>query len=282
MIHMGLIGFPLAHSYSQRLHERALDVLGLEGKYHLWEIPPLPQGKEELISKLKDLREGHLKGANVTIPHKRSVLYFVDRLTPMAQAVGAVNTLYLDPQRDHVVGENTDSPGFWVDVRKVLLTVRKGEKPRALILGAGGAARAATHALLTHGWSVSIAARRISQAESVAKHFGDQGRAVEVYHLSERASLKLEACRLIVNATPVGMAPDTASSPWPQSWEFPKKALVYDLVYNPAQTLFMRQARGGGLEVRNGLGMLVEQAALAFKRWTGAEPPRREMLEVVR
>jgi len=281
MIRLGLIGFPLEHSYSQYLHERALESAGLEGTYRLWEVPPLPGSREELLVKLSSLREGTIRGINVTIPHKESILPFIDRLTPTARAVGAVNTLFRDPQKDRLIGENTDSPGFWADVRKGWGKEKGGENRRALVLGAGGAARAVIHALITRDWSVTVAARRILQAENIARYFAGHGGAVEACHLSEHVLPGVESCRLIVNATPVGMAPDTNRSPWPPTWEFPRTGAVYDLVYNPPQTEFMRQAEEQGLEARNGSGMLVEQAALAFRCWTGVEPRRSELLEVL-
>ncbi len=282
MIRLGLIGFPLGHSLSRRLHERALEVLGMEGRYDLWEVPPLPEGREALFSRLEALREGRVAGINVTIPHKESILPYVDHLTPTAQAIGAVNTLWFDSQAAQLVGENTDSPGFWADVQKLLPEEWEGENRQALILGAGGGARAAAHALLTHGWLVSVAARRISQAEEISRHLGDSRGEVKPCLLSEDILPELETCRLIVNATPVGMVPDIKNSPWPHSWEFPKEAVVYDLVYNPARTCFMQQAEAQGLKARNGLGMLVEQAALAFQCWTDREPPRGEMFKAIR
>lgn len=281
MIRLGLIGFPLDHSFSQGLHERALRTSGLEGTYRLWEVPPLPRGREKLLGILDLLREEKIRGINVTIPHKESILPFIDRLTPTAWAVGAVNTLYLHPDRGWLIGENTDSPGFWADAQRGLGQGEDGGERRALVLGAGGAARAVIHALITRGWSVCVAARRTSQAECVSRHFAGQGRAVDACHLSEQVWCGMEDCRLIVNATPVGMAPDTDCSPWPSTWEFPRTGMVYDLVYNPPQTEFMKQAEEQGLEVRNGSGMLVEQAALAFRYWTGVEPPRKELLDVI-
>lgn len=281
MIELGLIGYPLEHSWSKDLHEQAMQVLGMEGNYHLWEAPPSSQGQEIIASRLRALREGKIDGFNVTIPHKETLLSHMDRLTQGARAIAAVNTVFLDPGGE-VVGENTDGPGFWADVHRVLPSAGGKKQRRALILGAGGAARAVAYALSTREWEVGVAARRVSQAESLAAQFRDQPGKVEGHPLTDRAALDSAAYDLIVNATPVGMDPDAGRSPWPDSWTFPTHGVAYDLVYNPPQTPFLQQAEDRGLKAVNGLGMLVEQAALAFECWTGVDPPREEMLRAVR
>lgn len=281
-VQLGLIGFPLQHSESQKLHEHALLALNLEGSYRLWEIKPGPDGLKALASRVQALREGRIQGLNVTIPYKEIILPLVDSLSPAAQAVGAVNTLYREPSASRVVGHNTDSPGFWKDLQNLLSWNEHGTQPSALILGAGGAARAVTHALTSRHWTVTVAARRPDQAERLAADFQNQPGNVIAWHLDPRVEPDPTGCRLIVNATPVGTAPETHRSPWPEAWTLPADSAVYDLVYHPRDTLFMKQARKHELPVRNGLGMLVEQAALAFSRWTGQKPPRDIMRRAVR
>lgn len=279
MIRLGLIGHPLNHSYSRILHERALQVMGEEGSYQLWDIPPSPHVSELLQARMHALRKGTIQGLNVTIPYKEKVLPHVDGMTSRAQAIGAVNTLFRD-EEGRVVGDNTDSPGFWRDVRR-LLPASVERQPKALILGAGGGARAVAHAVLDQGWKVAVAARRITQADQLSGHFEDGHGPLQTCSLSPYIPLPVEEVTLIVNATPVGMAPDRDTSPWPDNWRFPPGAAVYDLVYNPPRTRFLEQARDRGLKTRNGIGMLVEQAALAFRRWTGVDPPREDMRRAV-
>lgn len=279
---LGLIGYPLGSSYSRQLHEQALKALNLEGSYQLWEIPPGPDELEELTSRVEALREGKLGGINVTIPYKETVLPLADRLTPAARTIGAVNTLYREPGGNQVMGDNTDSPGFWTDLQQLLPPERQKGGGSALVLGAGGAARAVTYALASRSWRVTVAARRAAQAEELAADFRDLPGSVWPVPLTSRDGPSTTGCGLIVNATPVGMAPGLNLSPWPDYWSFPRGCVVYDLVYNPRETSLMKQAGEVNLPVRNGLGMLIEQAALAFAHWTGQPPPREIMSRTVR
>ena len=285
---LGLIGFPLGHSLSPRLHAAALEALHLTGEYCLYPVPPLPEGRAALEVLLERLRVGELQGLNVTIPHKQTVLGYLDELLPSARAVGAANTLLSRDGR--LVGENTDAAGFSRDLERSLGLKLRERAGTALVLGAGGAARAAVFALVDAGWEVMLAARRLEQGLTLARSFNsgdDQNHgagAVRPYSLEELpavlAGMK-EPPGLIVNATPVGMAPNSAGSPWPAGLPLPSGAAVYDLVYNPPQTALVRAAQRAGLPAAGGLGMLVEQAALAFELWTGQRPPREPMWAAV-
>jgi shikimate dehydrogenase len=274
--HLGLIGYPLGHSLSPQLHRAALAAAGLAGEYCLYPIAPTPEGREEIGCLIDDLRQGRLQGLNVTIPHKQNVLPFVDRQTLMAQAVGALNTLYASTDTDgmqHVTGDNTDVPGFLWDLRRL---VGKAVG-RALVLGAGGSARAVVYALATSGWQVNILARRGEQATQLADEIGIaagfqvrlQSGSLDVPTLRYAS----EDCDLLVNTTPLGMVPNTGSCAWPENLAFPKNAAVYDLIYNPLETRLVQRARQAGKLASSGAGMLVAQAATAFHRWTGLEPP---------
>jgi shikimate dehydrogenase len=280
----GLIGYPLGHSLSPQIHGAALHALGISGEYSLYPVPPLPEGHAELARLLKRVRRGEIHGLNVTIPHKQNVMPLLDELTPAAQTIGAVNTIFLRDQT--LIGDNTDAPGFWVDLQQLAIGgEQKAESALrtphfALILGAGGSARAVAYALLTHDWHVSLMARRVEQAQELCEQwsvFSDQLSVVD----SDHRSLTTDNFGLIVNTTPVGMHPHIDASPWPEGLFFPKNAAVYDLVYNPRETLLVRQARTAGLPAITGLGMLVEQAALAFERWTGLDAPHTAMREAV-
>ena len=272
MIHLGLIGYPLSHSLSPRIHEAAFTALALHGEYRLYPVAPGETGR--LAELTNAMRNGEIHGLNVTIPHKQAIIPLIDGLTISAQAIGAVNTLYLE--KGQLIGHNTDAPGFLADQAKFLKNT--GIDKNALVLGAGGAARAVVYALLQDGWKVKLAVRRadFDQAEALIKSFEHQANAgpMEVVLLEAGDLSRLESTiHFIVNATPIGMFPDTEASPWPSGLPLPKGSAVYDLVYNPRQTCLVREAQAAGLQATTGLGMLVEQAALSFACWTGREAP---------
>jgi shikimate dehydrogenase len=270
---LGLIGWLLEHSLSPQLHHAGLDALGLKGEYRLYEIPPLPAGEEMLATLLEKVRRGQIHGLNVTIPHKQNVIPLLDELTPVAEAIGAVNTIFA--LGDRLVGDNTDAPGFWKDASRHL-NVHTFERTRALILGAGGSARAVAYALLRQDWKLTIAARRAEQAQVLCDQFSALSGQISTEKLNNypRSS---HHYTLLVNCTPVGMHPDMDASPWPEDLPFPPQAAVYDLVYNPRETCLVRDARAAGLSAVTGLGMLVEQAALSLERWVGQPVPREAM-----
>ena len=273
MTSLGLIGFPLGHSLSPRIHNTALQSCGLEGSYSLFPIHP--EDKQALEALLNRVRSGEIHGLNVTIPHKQNVISLLDELTPTARSIGAVNTIYW--RKNKLIGENTDAPGFLADLKKSLAakTQRHGDL-RALVLGAGGSARAVVYALVKDGWDVTIVARRRQQAQELVLQFGS-AKAIN-FNLP---SLQRSNLGLIVNTTPVGMTPNVDQSPWPEKTAFPAQAVVYDLVYNPRETKLVREARCEGLTATTGLGMLIEQAALAFEIWTCTQPPRKVLFEAV-
>jgi shikimate dehydrogenase len=279
MIRLGLIGYPLGHSLSPVIHVAALQACGLEGSYSLFPIHP--DDKQSLKQLLDRVRRGEIAGLNVTIPHKQNVIEFIDELTPTAQAIGAVNTIYR--RDDTLIGENTDAPGFLADLKSFLTTeTRRHENLKALVLGAGGSARAVIYTLLKDGWKVTITARRLEQAQQLANSFTAGQVPASAYSLSSmganlHAKRLISDLSLIVNTTPVGMAPHIDGSPWPENLLFPPHAAIYDLVYNPRETKLVRDARSQGRRATTGLGMLIEQAALAFEIWTGQNPSREAL-----
>jgi shikimate dehydrogenase len=269
---LGLIGYPLGHSLSPTIHTAALKSCGLDGSYELFPVHP------DNIYGLKDLllrvRNGEIAGLNVTIPHKQNMIELLDELTPMAQAIGAVNTMYMRDGK--LIGDNTDAPGFLTDLKQTLAVSSSSPHPFALILGAGGSARAVVYALLHSGWQVTVAARRTEQAKQLAKVFKQYRLEITNYPLS---NFDLSNITLLVNTTPVGMAPNIGQSPWTENLPFPPHAAIYDLVYNPRETKLVRDACAQGRPAATGLGMLIEQAALAFELWTGHTPSRRVMMD---
>jgi shikimate dehydrogenase len=273
---LGLIGYPLGHSLSPQLHRAALAAAGLAGEYTLFAVPPTPEGRVEIGRLVGELRLGNLHGLNVTIPHKQNVLPFVDRQTVVALAVGALNTLYASSDSSgqvRVTGDNTDVPGFLWDLHRLVGAVTG----QALVLGAGGSARAVVYALAQSGWQVRVLARREEQASQLVKEIGASSGLEErlLAGCLDRKTLQqcTAGCDLLINTTPLGMIPNTAACPWPDDLNMPGQAAVYDLVYNPLETQLVQRARLAGLRACSGAGMLVAQAALAFKRWTEVEPP---------
>lgn len=270
---LGLIGYPLGHSLSPKIHAAALRACGLQGTYSLF---PIPSGdKPALQALLTRIRFGEIHGLNVTIPHKQSVIEFMDELTPTAKAIGAVNTIYF--RESKLIGDNTDAPGFLSDLKRVMSENQSSiaNRKSAIVLGAGGAARAVVYALLHDGWNVTLAARRIEQAQQLAKSFPGYNLSLTIFDLR---SLDFD---LIVNTTPLGMTPNIETSPLPKNMIFSKHTFIYDLVYNPRETKLVKDARTQGLFAATGLGMLIEQAALAFEKWTGANVDRTAMRKAV-
>jgi shikimate dehydrogenase len=284
----GLIGYPLGHSLSPQIHDAALRALGISGEYRLYPIPPLPEGQVGLASLLDRVRDREIQGLNVTIPHKQNVIPLLDELTAAAKTIGAVNTIFL---RDGVLlGDNTDAAGFWRDFQKLVERRTDSREsnyrlhPSALILGSGGGARAVVYALLTQGYEVTISARceDQTQAERLRDDLSQVGASIEIICLeTDYGSLRTDRFSFLVNCTPVGMHPLEDSSPWPDEILLPQYAAVYDLVYNPRETQLVKQALTAGLPATSGLGMLVEQAALAFERWTNLDCPRDAMRAAV-
>lgn len=176
-----------------------------------------------------------------------------------------------------IIGDNTDAPGFLRDVQEFMGS-DFGKRPSALVLGAGGSARAVVYALAEVGWTVAVGARRLAQAEALVTALA--GLVVGRLTAVPLTDIALRGLRpgLMVNCTPLGMAPMVDRSPWPDGLALPETA-VYDLVYNPRETRLVRAARAAGLPATSGLGMLIAQAALAFTRWTGVEVDFR-LLEI--
>ena len=274
MIHLGLIGYPLGHSLSPKLHAAALRSCGLKGDFSLFPIhPDDKQGLKDLLARTVS---GEITGLNATIPHKQNVIQFLDELTPTTKAIGAVNTIYLKDKK--LIGDNTDAQGFLTDLKPLVNPASFRLKPSALVLGAGGSARAVVYALFNDGWQVTIAARRIEQARQLVTSFTNCQLHIVDFTLSNIDLLNIS---LIVNTTPVGMTPNIDNSPWLENLPFPAHAAVYDLVYNPRETKLVRDACSQGLHATTGLGMLIEQAALAFEIWTGHNPSKKIMFESV-
>jgi shikimate dehydrogenase len=268
---VGLIGYPVEHSLSPVMHNSAFAALNLN-----WCYVPLPVPPERLGEAVAGLRAFGFVGANVTVPHKQAVMCFLDEVTPEAQAIGAVNAIVVSEER--TIGYNTDWQGFLTALAEGGLNP---QSKRAVVLGAGGAARAVVYALARAGAQVAVLNRTLSRAQALAQDFSP------LFPSSLRSlpltpqTLEVQAveAHLLVNTTPVGMWPEIDKSIWPEELAFPGHLTVFDLVYNPRQTRLLQQAEAAGAKGIGGLGMLVHQGAAAFELWAGEKAPVETMYE---
>jgi shikimate dehydrogenase len=266
-----LIGHPVAHSLSATMQQAAFDSLGIPATYELWDRAPA-----ELADAIAALRGDELLGANVTIPHKEKAAGLVDRLTEEAHATGAVNTITREGKR--LVGHNTDVPGF----RAALETlVGKQRMPRAaVVLGAGGGARAVIHGLISEGFQrIVVFNRHLHRGEAMVRFFARGAAHMELRAMPWHESIieaELAKSKVLVNATAVGLRADET----PVSGDvLPADLLVMDLVYNPLRTRLLREAEAAGCQVLGGDVMLLHQGAAAFTLWTGQPAPVELMRE---
>jgi len=259
---VGLIGWPVAHSVSPAMHNAAFGALGLDWQYDLLPAPP-----ERFAAAVAEWVAAGYRGFNVTIPHKGAALRLpqVRAISPAAEAIGAANTLTVEPDGS-LTADNTDWRGFADDLAAGGIAV---EGARCLVLGTGGSARAVIYALRAGGAVAITAISRQPGGRDGAAGYGDLARLAP-------------GADLVVNCTPTGMSPDVAASPWPEDVPFPGGAALVDLIYNPPVTRLMADAQAAGARTVGGLGMLVRQGALAFERWTGIAPPLAIMLEAAR
>jgi len=258
-----LIGHPVAHSLSGAMQQAAFDDQGIDATYELWDRPPI--GLPDAIG---EIRGDDFLGANVTIPHKERVVPLVDRLTEEGQATGAVNTITREGRR--LVGHNTDVPGFKVALDKL---IGRQKMPRqAIVLGAGGGARAVVFGLIRESFQrVVIFNRHLHRAEALVKHFGRSASHMELRAMPWHESIieaELAKSKVLVNATSIGLTGDVS----PISGEvLPPELFVLDLIYN--RTRLLRDAEAAGCIVSDGELMLLHQGAAAFTLWTGRPAP---------
>ncbi len=276
MMLTGLMGWPVGHSKSPAMHNAAFRAAGVDGFYAL-----LPVHPERVGEAVRGLRALGFRGANVTVPHKQAVIPHLDELTPVARAIGAVNTILVE-EDGRLVGTNTDAWGFARDLEAQGLDL-SALVGGALVLGAGGSARAVAYALASRRIPTHVLARRPEQvqalADALAPHL-PRGDLIQPHPWSHLPDLALTV-GLIVNCTPVGMTPHVDASPWPEDLSFRPGQALYDLVYNPPRTRLMAQAEAGGARAWNGLGMLVYQGARAWELWTDRPAPVEVMRAAV-
>lgn len=272
----GIFGHPLGHSISPAFQQAAFDHLGIDATYQAWETPP-----ETLGDAVSGLRADTYLGANVTIPHKQAVLRHLDTVEPLAASIGAVNTIVRDG--DRLIGHNTDAYGFVQSLRREADFQPAGK--RVVLIGAGGAARAAVHGLAQESIaSLVIANRTLGNAVSLADEMSNGLIDVHAVELNpEPLEAHCSTADLIVNTTSIGMfhGPADGRSPIPQAL-IPGGCLVYDIVYNPQDTPLLKAARLAGAQTLGGLPMLVYQGAASFELWTGLSAPVSVMLDAAR
>ena len=261
-----LIGDPVEHTMSPPMHnaafsERALDYIYL----------PFRVRADDLANAVNGLKALNVRGFNVTIPHKVTVIRLLDSLDPIAEKIGAVNTVVNDGGR--LIGYNTDATGF---LRALLEQGVEPDGKNIVILGAGGASRAISYILADREARLTILNRRleldwaIDLAGRLREDFGREVLALELN--SDNLSGILTEAQILINATSVGMTPDAGLSPVPA--EFLKSGLVVvDIVYNPVRTRLLREAGAAGARTVSGVDMLIWQGALAFEKWTGQQAP---------
>jgi shikimate dehydrogenase len=255
----GVVGWPIEHSRSPTIHRYWLKELGIPGDYEKFAVRPGEFG--QFADKIG--KDGFL-GANVTAPHKEAAFEACDRRTDVAEALGAVNTLWREDGR--LWGDNTDVAGFLANLDEATPGWDE-RKSFAIVIGAGGAARGIIHALVSRGFErIAVVNRTQSRAQTLVQHFGDSTIALPLGDLAT----ELPRAELLVNASSLGMVgqpPLTVNL-----GALPERAVVADAVYVPLRTPLIEAARARGLRVAEGLGMLLHQAAPAFERWFGARP----------
>ncbi len=266
-----LLGHPVAHSLSPAMHQAAFAAVGLNAAYLPWDVAP-----DRLAAAVGGLRSlENFLGANVTVPHKEGVASLLDGRTAEAETIGAVNTLWREDGR--LLGDNTDGAGFLAALTEAWPDRDPGQP--AVLLGAGGAARAVAASLLRAGAGTLVLANRTpGRARELGEFLAARFPTARVVVEGLRPTWRLEgippSC-LLVNTSAVGLHADD-----PPLFDYaglgPAMA-VYDLIYNPPETPLLQAARSRGCATANGLGMLLHQGALAFERWTGVPAPREVM-----
>ena len=279
---VGLIGWPVEHSLSPVMHNAAFAALGLN-----WRYVPLPVPPEQLEAAVRGLAALGFRGANVTVPHKQTVLPALDSISPNAKELGAVNTLLVERSEDGratITGYNTDAQGFIDALRAGGFEPEKGR--RAVVVGAGGAARAVVYGLLHAGMrEIILCNRSLARAQTLISDLASDQQVGRLHArplTPETLVESVQTADLLVNATPVGLWPHTDDSIWPEEVRIPAHLTVFDLVYNPLETRLLHQARKAGARVISGLGMLVYQGAAAFELWTGKKAPIETMQTALR
>ena len=274
---IGLIGENIENSLSPLFHNQIILKHSLNFCYLPFQITETDLG--EAIQGIKAL---NIRGVNITFPYKEKVIEFLDELEESARRIGAVNTIVNN--KGILTGYNTDVIGFKESLKDNGKFIIKEKK--AVILGAGGAARAVVYALLEEGIEeISIFNRTLEKAVKIKQDFSPffPRSNINIFSFEQNNIRdKIEDVHLLVNATSLGMPPKTVNTPLPDEKLFRPDLLVYDLIYHPAKTLFLKQAERAGAKIINGLPMLVYQGIESLYLWTGFKPEGKEVLGIIR
>ena len=270
---VGVFGDPVDGNPTGVLEEAGFAALGLNYRYLTMKVTP-----EDFDTAMKSLKALHMKGINLTMPHKIAVLPYLDEISPAARIIGAVNTVVVREGR--LIGDNTDGKGF-VQALQMEQVPLKGKK--VVLLGAGGAAKAiAVECALAGAASVTIFNRSAAHGEELAKTVRDHTDAQAFYQPWEAGQAIPEGTDILINATPIGFHPDASRKPDIDYDTVTASMTVSDVVFNPDVTEFLKAAAARGAKTISGLGMLVCQGALNFTIWTGKEAPYDVMYEALK
>jgi shikimate dehydrogenase len=265
-----VIGSPIAQSKSPAIHNAWLRLLEVDADYRATLVEA--DGLAEFLGRRR--ADAKWRGCNVTMPHKQAILPHLDRLDPLAETIGAVNTVV--PEGGALVGYNTDANGFLEPIARELVHTHYFRMAR--VLGTGGAARAIVAALAREKFVIVLAGRDPGKARTILDELDPAGEhhAVDLAHFADRTEFSFDerdgCLDLIVNASPLGMR---GQPPLAFDWSHaPPGAIAYDIVTDPVDTTFLADARAAGHRTIDGLAMLIGQAALAFEKFFGVAPPR--------
>lgn len=274
---IGIIGKNIKNSLSPLFHNQIIPKYSLNFCYLPFQVAETDLGKA-----IQGIKALNIRGVNITFPHKEKAIEFLDKVEKSARRIGAVNTIVNN--KGFLTGYNTDVIGFKKSLQEDGKFIIKEKK--AVILGAGGAARAVVYALLEEAIEeICIFNRTLEKAKKIKQNlssFFPKSRISVFYLEGEDLKDKIEKAHLLVNATSLGMPPRVDNTPLPDEKLFHPNLLVYDLIYHPARTLFLRQAERAGAKIINGLPMLVYQGIESFYLWTGLKPEGKEVSEIVR
>ena len=272
---IGLIGYPVEHTMSPFMHNAAFRSLGLNLVYVPFSVPP-----ESLLSAIKSMKSLGFLGFNVTIPHKRTIAKYLDKVEGFARKIGCVNTVV--NKDGSFIGYNTDGEGFLMSLNDEGVKI---EGKNILLIGAGGAAWGIGFSIMEKKpKKLFIMNRNIDNAETLRLNLSASFRKSTVLTLpnkEEPIKFTLQVTDLLINATPVGMDGESIPS-FIDPKNLPEKAVVYDLIYSPPLTPLLKKAKERNLKVINGEKMLLYQGALSFKLWTDKEPPIDVMKKTLR
>ncbi len=255
----GVMGNPVKHSLSPLMHNAGFSHIGYDGVYTAFEV-------SDVKSAVSGIRALGIKGVSVTIPHKLSVMDYLDEIDATALKIGAVNTIV--NKDGHLYGYNSDCLG----AVNALLEKTPIKNQNVVLLGAGGAARAIGFGILNEGGNLTVLNKFEDEGKALADDFG-----VAYYPLESFETLE---CDIAINATPLGMTPDITSTPVPERL-LSKEMVVMDIVYNPLQTTFLKDAENKGCVTVDGVAMFVYQGVSQFESWTGEKAPVALMRQVV-